>query len=195
MGPSAIASTAVIALGLALAAVGVLAYAVALYNGLVQVRHQVDQAWANIDVLLRQRHAELPALIAAVAAYSVHEHGLLERVTALRSQARDAASSADRLAGERALSRGVAQLLAVAERQPALRAQPLFGELQARIAALESQIAQRRAYYNDAVNLNNVRRESFPDRLLAPLARLVPRPLFVADAHERADVDIGALPR
>ena len=76
--------------------------------------------------------------------------------------------------------------------RPVLRADPLFRDLQARIAALETQIAQRRSFYNDAVTLNNVRRESFPDRLFAPLAGLVPRPLFAIDASDRADVDIGA---
>ena len=192
-GAEGVAWTAMIVLALVLLAVGALCYAVALYNGLVQVRHQVDQAWANIDVLLRQRHDELPALIGAVTAYTTHERGLLEHVTALRAQASKVrAGGPERLATEQALSRGVARVLAVAEAQPVLRADPLFRDLQARIAALETQIAQRRSFYNDAVTLNNVRRESFPDRLFAPLAGLVPRPLFAIDASDRADVDIGA---
>ena len=195
MSEPAVVWTALVALGLVLLAVGVVAYAVALYNGLVQVRHQVDQAGSNIDVLLRQRHDELPALIGAVAGYAAHERGLLGEVAALRAQARaGSADSAGRLAAERALSRGVVHLLAVAQAQPALRADPLFRELQARIAALESQIAQRRSFYNDAVNLNNVRRESFPDRLFAPLARLQTRPLFTIDPVERNDVDVRARP-
>ncbi|MEO6409785.1 MAG: LemA family protein [Burkholderiaceae bacterium] len=191
MNPDAMAWTAAIALGGVLLAAGVLAYAVALYNGLVQVRHQVDQAWANIDVLLRQRHDELPALIGAVAGHAAYERALLERVTTLRAQV--SAGGADvpgRLASEQMLSSGVVQLLAVAENQPTLHADASFRKLQARASALESQIAQRRNFYNEAVSLNNVRRESFPDRLFAPLARLVQRPLFTADEPDRADVDI-----
>ena len=170
----------------------------ALYNGRVQVRQQVDQSWANVDVLLRQRHDELPKLIAAVTAYTAyaahtaHERGLLERVTGLRAQAAAGGSGAQRMAGEQALSAGVSQRLAVAERYPALRASELFMALQSRISALEDQIAHRREFYNAAVNLNNVRREEFPDRLFAAYARLVERPLFVADAGDRADVDVSA---
>ena len=79
----------------------------------------------------------------------------------------------------------------MAERYPALRASELFMGLQSRISALEEQIAHRREFYNAAVNLNNVRREEFPDRLFAASARLVERPLFAADAGDRADVDVS----
>jgi LemA protein len=183
---------AVVLLALVVAAVGIAGYAVSLYNGLVQVKHQVDQAWANIDVLLKQRHDELPKLIDAVKAYMTHERTLLENVTALRTKAQAGGTGTERVAAEQALSQGVSQLLAVAERYPQLRASEIFVDLQARISALEEQIAHRREFYNAAVNLNNVRMEQFPDMLLASLARLARKPLFEAAATERSDVDVGA---
>ena len=183
---------AIVLLALVVAAVGIAGYGVSLYNGLVQVKHQVDQAWANIDVLLKQRHDELPKLIDAVKAYVTHERSVLENVTALRTRAQAGGTGTERVAAEQALSQGVSQLLAVAERYPQLRASEVFVDLQARISALEEQIAHRREFYNAAVNLNNVRIEQFPDMLLASLAQLVRKPLFEAAVVERSDVDVGA---
>jgi LemA protein len=179
-------------LALVVAAVGVAGYGVSLYNGLVQVKHQVDQAWANIDVLLKQRHDELPKLIDAVKAYLTHERSVLENVTALRTRAQASGAGTERVAAEQALSQGVSQLLAVAERYPQLRASEVFVDLQARISALEEQIAHRREFYNAAVNVNNVRMEQFPDMLLASFAQLVRKPLFETAPTERTDVGVGA---
>ena len=183
---------AVLLLVLALVAIAVAVQAVALYNGLVQVKHQVDQAWANIDVLLKQRHDELPKLVDAVKGYVTHERGLLEDVTALRVRAQATGSANERVAAEEALSQGVSKLLAVAENYPSLRASEVFIDLQRRISALEEQIAHRREFYNAAVNINNVRLEEFPDLLLAGFAGLMRKPLFEATGAERTDVDIGA---
>jgi LemA protein len=183
---------AVVMLVLVLAFIAIAAQAIGLYNGLVQVKHQVDQAWANIDVLLKQRHDELPKLIDAVRGYVTHERGLLEDITSLRAQAQSGGSSHERVAAEEALSLGVTKLLAVAENYPALRASEVFIDLQRRISALEEQIAHRREFYNAAVNINNVRLEEFPDLLLTGLAGLSRKPLFEAQGVERADVDVAA---
>ena len=183
---------AVLLLALVVAVVGVAGYGVSLYNGLVQVKHQVDQAWANIDVLLKQRHDELPKLIDAVKGYLTHERSVLENVTALRTRAQASGTGAERVVAEEALSQGVSRLLAVAERYPQLRASEVFMDLQRRISTLEEQIAHRREFYNAAVNINNVRIEQFPDSLLASLAQLVRRPLFETIEGERVDVDVGA---
>lgn len=179
-------------LALVLLLVGLAAYGISLYNGLVQVKHQVDQSWANIDVLLKQRHDELPKLIDAVKGYMTHERTLIENVTALRTRAKSTDSDAQRLAAEEALSLGVSRLLAVAESYPQLRASEVFIDLQRRISVLEEQIAHRREFYNASVNINNVRKEQFPDMLVAPIAGLVQRPLFETKEVERTDVDVGA---
>ncbi len=174
-----------------LAAIAATVLGFILYNSLIQVRHGVDQAWANIDVLLKQRHDELPKLLDTVRAYMVYERDLLDRITALRTQAAHADQPRDRLQAEGQLSAGLGRLFAVAEGYPELKASQTFLQLQARISALEEQIAHRREFYNDAVNINNVRMEQVPDRLLAGLAGMTRRALFEVSAADRADVVIG----
>ena len=170
-----------------------IAYAIAIYNGLVGVKHQVDQAWSNIDVLLKQRHDELPKLIDVVRGHAGYERDLIERITALRARTGSGGSDAQRLAAEDELSRGIGRLFATAEAYPDLKASTSYVELQRRISGLEEQIAHRREYYNAAVNLNNGRMEQFPDVLLIQRAGLVSRPLFAAVEKERIDVNVGAL--
>jgi len=174
------------------AIVGVLAWFVMLYNSLVQVKNNVDQAWSNIDVLLKQRADELGKLIDAVKTYLGYERDLLTRLTTLRTQvSRGGGPDAARLAAERELGAGVGRLFAVAENYPDLKSSGNFLEMQRRITGLEEQIAHRREFYNDAVNINNVRMEQMPDRLLVGLAGMQRRPLFQASTEDRADVDVN----
>jgi len=169
------------------------AYFVMLYNSLVQVKNNVDQAWSNIDVLLKQRADELGKLIDSVKAYLGYERDLLTRLTTLRTQVtRGGGPDERRLAAERELGKGLGQLFAVAENYPDLKSSTNFLELQHRITGLEEQIAHRREFYNDAVNINNVRTEQFPDRLLVQAAGLQRRPLFQVSEEDRADVDVDA---
>ena len=173
------------------ALVAAVAYIVMLYNSLVQVKNNVDQAWSNIDVLLKQRADELGKLIDSVKTYLGYERDLLTRLTTLRTQvSRGGAADDARLAAERELGAGVGRLLAIAENYPDLKSSGNFLDLQRRITGLEEQIAHRREFYNDAVNINNVRMEQMPDRLLVGLAGMQRRPLFQATAEERADVDV-----
>jgi LemA protein len=175
------------------ALVAAAAYLVMLYNSLVQVKNNVDQAWSNIDVLLKQRADELGKLIDAVKTYLGYERDLLTRLTTLRTQVtRGGGPDEARLAAEREVGAGVGRLLAVAEHYPDLRSSGNFLDLQQRITGLEEQIAHRREFYNDAVNINNIRMEQMPDRLLVGLAGLQRRPLFQATVEERADVDVDA---
>jgi LemA protein len=174
-----------------LAAAAALAYAATLYNSLVQVKNNVDQAWSNIDVLLKQRSDELGKLLDAVKGYLGYERDLLTRLTALRTEVGRGGTDEKRLAAERELGAGVGRLFAVAENYPDLKSSSNFLDLQRRITALEEQIAHRREFYNDAVNINNTRMEQVPDRLVAGFAGLRQRPLFEASADERADVNVG----
>ena len=171
---------------------GVVAYAATLYNSLVQVKHNVDQAWSNIDVLLKQRADELGKLIDAVKAYLGYERNLLTHLTTLRAQVARGGPDETRLTAEREIGAGMGRVFALAENYPELKSSGNFLELQRRITGLEEQIAHRREFYNDAVNINNVRLEQFPDRLLGASAGLIRRPLFEATADERADVDVSA---
>ncbi|HEX8755095.1 MAG TPA: LemA family protein, partial [Steroidobacteraceae bacterium] len=141
-------------------------YSITIYNGLVRARNEVKLAWSNIDVLLVQRHDELPKLIEVCKRYMQHERETLERVTQARSQvdtARQSGNVTSVNAAEGALRSGLVNLYAVAERYPDLKADSLFRNLAARISALETAIADRREIYNDAVNAQNVRIQTFPD--------------------------------
>jgi LemA protein len=171
-------------------------YVVLIYNGLVRLKHNVSQAWANIDVLLKQRHDELPKLIETCKQYMAHERSVLENVTAARTavgKAREARDIGALGAAEVQLRAGLAGLYAVAENYPALRANESFQQLQARISQLESQIADRREFYNDAVNTNNIRIEQFPDGIIARAFNFGPRTLLAFEPGETADVNVKEL--
>lgn len=172
------------------------AYAVVLYNGLVRLKHGVAKAWANIDVLLRQRHEELPKLVEACRQFMGYERETLERVVRARSAVAEARQAGDVAAlgkAESGLRAGLGQLFALAENYPQLTASDSFRHLQERITGLEHGIADRRELYNEAVNLNNVRIEQFPDVLLARAFGFSAAPLLQFSEAQKADVDLKAL--
>lgn len=173
-----------------------LIYAVMLYNGLVGLKHGVARAWANIDVLLKQRHDELPKLVEVCRQYQQFEQATLERVIAARSQVAQAREAQDVAAlgdAESSLRASVGRLFAVAEAYPELRTSEHFMQLQGRISGLENAIADRRELYNDAVNLNNVRVEQFPDLLIARVFGFSTKPQLEFSAAEKSDVDMKTL--
>ncbi|MEJ0004863.1 MAG: LemA family protein [Steroidobacteraceae bacterium] len=177
----------------AFATAAVLGYAITLYNGLVRVRNGVKLAWSNIDVLLVQRHEELPKLIEVCKGYMQHEQTTLEKLARARSNVEGARSAGNIVSvsvAEGALRTGLSNLYAVAERYPDLKANDLFKNLQIRISALETAIADRREVYNDAVNAQNVRLEAFPDMVVARLCRFAAAPLLQFAARDKSDVDL-----
>ncbi|MGC3963839.1 MAG: LemA family protein [Rhodocyclaceae bacterium] len=174
----------------------VLAYGVMLYNGLVVLKHAVARAWANIDVLLKQRHDELPKLIEVCRQYRDFESSTLERVIAARNGLASARAHGDvhslgRAEGE--LRAGIGQLFAVAESYPELRANEQFVQLQQRVSELEDAISDRRELYNETVNINNARIEQFPAFFIARLCAFEEKPLLRFAAAEKADVNVAAL--
>jgi LemA protein len=177
-----------------LAVVGV--YAAMIYNGLVNVKHAVTKSWANIDVLLKQRHDELPKLIEVCKQYKQFEQDTLERVVRARSlvqQAREKQDVGALGAAEGMLRSSLGTLFAVAEAYPELKTNQNYMQLQTRITQLESAIADRRELYNESVNINNVRIEQFPDVLLAGVFGFKQAKLLEFDAAEKSDVDVKAL--
>ena len=185
--------TAAIILGL----IGVaLAYGVLVYNGLVSLKHNVAKAWANIDVLLKQRHDELPKLVEVCRQYKQFEEATLTRVTEARArvaQAREAHDVPALGAAEGLLRAGLGQIFAVAEAYPELKANEHFMQLQTRITALENGIADRREWYNEAVNVHNVRIDQFPDLIVARMFGFDEQALLQFAMAEKADVDLKAL--
>ena len=162
MGLSAIIFLAVILI--------VAVYAIQIYNHLVRLKHNVTRAWSNIDVVLKQRHDELPKLVEVCKQYMGYERDTLERVVRARSAVADASGRGDLRAlglAEAELRSGVGRLFALAENYPDLKANANFQHLSQRVSQLEETIADRRELYNDSANLNNVRIEQFPDVLVA----------------------------
>ncbi|MFZ5513386.1 MAG: LemA family protein [Pseudomonadota bacterium] len=186
-----------IALIVILALIGaLLLYGVLIYNNLVSLKHGVSKAWSNIDVLLKQRHDELPKLVETCRQYMKFEQETLERVMRARNQvqaAREAHDVRDLGQAEGELRLGLGNLFAVAEAYPELKANETFQHLQARISGLESSIADRREFYNESVNANNVRIEQFPDVIVARLFAFKPFDLLEFSEGEKADVDMRAL--
>lgn len=176
--------------------VAVAIYVVMVYNGLVQVKHAVAKAWANIDVVLKQRHDELPKLVETCKQYKQFEAETLQRIIEARSQVHVARESQDIAAlgqAEGALRMGLGKLFAVAEAYPELKANESFMQLQSRITALENSIADRREFYNEAVNVNNVRIEQFPDVIVARFFKFEDKPLLEFATEELADVNLKSL--
>lgn len=171
-------------------------YSVVIYNALVAVKHAVAQSWANIDVLLKQRNDELPKLVVVAREYMIYEQETLERITQARNRAETAQRTGDMAAlgaAEGELRLGLGNLFAVAEAYPDLRANEAFSKLARRISGLESAIADRREFYNAAVNRNNVRILQFPDILVARALGFKPFDLLEFDAADLKDVDVAAL--
>jgi LemA protein len=171
-------------------------YVAGMYNGLVSLRESVKQAWANIDVLLKQRHDELPKLVDTCKRYMQYEQETLEKVMRARgavSQAREGGNLPALGAAETQLRNGISALYAVAENYPQLKTDQQFLQLQQRISALEEAIADRREFYNEEVRLNNTRVAQFPAVLLAQRWGFAAAQLLKFDQQEIRDVDVGAL--
>jgi LemA protein len=171
-------------------------YAVTMFNNFVRLKNNVAQAWSNIDVLLKQRHDELPKLVETCKQYMQYERDVLEKVTQARAAVHNAREAGDVAAvgdAETGLRAGLARLFAVAENYPELRANENFQHLQDRISQLEAQIADRREFYNDMVNANNIRIDQFPDNVIATLFRFSEKPLLRFKEEEIRDVNIKAL--
>ena len=171
----------------------VVGYTIVIYNNLVSLKHNVSKNLANIDVLLKQRHEELPKLISTCKQYMQHERETLERVIDARNSVQSAQQQQDVRAlgqAETKLRTGLGHLFALAENYPDLKANQSFQRLQQRISVLESSIADRREFYNDSVNLNNMRLEQFPDLIIARNLGFKDFDLLEFSDDELKDIDI-----
>jgi LemA protein len=169
---------------------GILIYTVILYNELVRLRNDNDRAWANIDVLLKQRHDEIPNLVETVKGYMQHERQTLEAVTQARTAAMQAMTISQKARADLLITGALRGLFAVAENYPQLKANENFMRLQNRISELEERIADRREFFNDDVNTYNTRINQIPEVFLASFMGLKPRPMFEASEEDRKLVQV-----
>ena len=166
-------------LWIGLGIVGVLlVVAIWIYNRLVALRNRVDNGWSQIDVQLRRRYDLIPNLVSTVQGYATHERELFESVTEARARAIEATAVPDQADAENQITRGVRQLLAVAENYPDLKANENFLALQEELTGTESKIAYARQFYNDQVMRLNTLIGSFPSSLIAGAFRFGEREFF-----------------
>lgn len=154
---------------LALVVAGLGLYVGGAFNQMVRSTREIDRAFGNIDVTLKQRHVELPRLVEICRGYMAHEKGVLEQVTRLRTDYDRAQKTDAKVKTQNRLEQAVNKTLAVAEAYPELKANDLFRHIEHRLTSLENEIADRREFFNTAVTNYNIYIESFPALLLARL--------------------------
>jgi len=168
----------------------IIVYMVKLYNSLVQVKNNVEKAFKNIDVLLKQRHDELPKLIDTCKGYMKYEKKILEKLTTLREHYNASDSMSKKTNIENELNRQYLTLAGRWEAYPDLKAQESFKQIQERISGLEAAIADRRELFNDSVNIFNIQVARFPEMILAKIFNYKKMAYLDVPDKERADVEI-----
>jgi LemA protein len=161
-----------------------------IYNSLVALKNSLSRAWANIDVLLKQRHDELPKLVRTCEGYMQHERAVFDKLSEARGALAKARTVGERAQAESLLTKALGGVFAVAEAYPDLKANQSFLQLQSRISELEGQIADRREFYNDTVATFNTRLGQIPDKWVAGWLQLAPADPFHATEADREDVEI-----
>ena len=165
-------------------------YLLTIYNGLIQLRNNIDKAWANIDVLLKQRSDLVPNLVEVVKGYMKHEKRVLEAVTRLRASIMSAEGPAQKARPSEAMTSALKSIFAVAENYPKLQASENFLELQKQLTAIENQIADRREFYNDSVLLYNTKIKSVPDTVIASALSMKEKEYFKVTEEEKKVVEV-----
>lgn len=169
---------------------GIMGWAIGVYNRLVGLRNMVQNSWAQIDVQLKRRFDLVPNLVAAVKGYATHEQQVLENVTQARSLIAGAQNFAERQQAEDLLSGALKSLFAVAEAYPQLQASANFAQLQSELSALEGKIAFARQFYNDTTMKYNTAIQSFPNNLIAGVAGFTAIMYFEVDHRQLEAVQV-----
>lgn len=168
----------------------VLAYVVAVYNGLVRLRNRVSEAWSDIDVQLKRRYDLIPNLINTVKGYAAHESNVFQKVTEARAQAMQAGTTEEKAQAENMLSSTLKSLFAVAEAYPELKANQNFLELQRELSDTENKIQASRRFYNGNVLELNNKIDMFPSSIIASVFNFAKREFFEVAEGEKAPVQV-----
>lgn len=156
------------------------------YNGLVALRHQIDNAWKQIDVQLKRRYDLIPNLVETVKGYLQYEQDTLQKVVEARSRAMASSGVKDHADAQNALSQALAQVFALVENYPELKANQNVLRLQEELTTTENQLAFSRQYYNDLVMRYNLKQQTFPTNLIAGFFRFRPGEFFSVAESEKA---------
>jgi len=171
-------------------AAGIVSYITALYNGLVRAKNNLEKAFNNIDVLLQQRHDELPKLVDAARGYMKHERDLLTDIVAQRMRYQKSGTLGAKIKSENKLADLLGRFNVLVEQYPDLKAVDSFNQLQMRVSAVEGQIADRRELFNDSINIYNTRIEQFPDFILARLLKYERQAYLKVPEAKKEDVKL-----
>ena len=163
---------------------------VSVYNSLVFLKNNIAKAWSNIDVLLKQRHDELTKLLESVKGYMNFEKDVLVQVTQARSAYAQAKTVPEKAQADNMMTSALKSLFAVSENYPELKADQMFIQFQSRITDIESEIADRREFYNDSVNTFNIRIAQMPGVFIARVLNYTPAEMFKAADVDKQDVTV-----
>ena len=169
----------------------VVGYFIVIYNGLISLKENIKKSWSNIDVILKQRHDELPKLISVCESYTEFEKGILDRLMKAREKYFKASGVAKKSEASNEITAALQGIFALAENYPDLKANKNFMQLQERISHLEETLADRREFYNDSVNNYNIRIKQIPDVLVAGMLSYRDEVMFKVSEKERQDVKIN----
>ena len=170
-------------------AVVLVVWLVAIYNKLVRLRNNRENAFADIDVQLKQRHDLIPQLVSTVKGYAKHEEGVLTKVTEARRQAVAATSINDKIAAEATLTTALSGFSLQMEAYPDLKANQNFMQLQQELSDIENKLAAVRRYFNSATRELNNGVQSFPNNILAGMFGFKEEPYFDLGTEGRAQMD------
>ena len=165
----------------------VLLWVAGAYNGLVRLRNQLENAWAQIDVQLKRRHDLIPNLVETVKGYAKHERETFEKVIQARNMAVSAKTVGERAEAENVLTGALKSLFAVAEAYPELKANQNFLALQEELTSTENKISFSRQFYNDSVMTYNTHIEVFPTNFIATMFNFGRREFFEVKAEEERE--------
>jgi LemA protein len=181
----------VILVGIAGVVIGLIVYFVGVHNNLIALKNDVDRSFADIDVILKQRHDELPKLVDTCKGYMQYEQKTLQAVTDARTAYMRATTPAEKAQADGMVTGALKTLFAVAENYPDLKADANFMQLQGRITDLEEKIAAMRSRFNATANNFNIRIAQIPANFVAGFMGLQPHALFQVAEADREDVKIS----
>lgn len=164
----------------------IILYAIAIYNGLTKLRILFENAWSDVDVILKKRHDLIPNIINTVKGYAGHEKETLEKVIQARNQAVNASSKSDQIQAESAISSFLPSIFALAENYPDLKANTNFLNLQSTLEKIENELSQSRRYYNAVIRDYNTKREMFPGNIFAGMFNFEEAPFFEVEEAAKA---------
>ena len=160
-------------------------FLIGMYNGLVNLRNRVKDAWAQVEVLLKRRNDLIPNLVETVKGYAAHEKTTLDEVIEARNKAASATTTAEEMESANAVTSALGRLFALAEAYPDLKANTNFLDLQANLKETEDKISYARQFYNDSVLEYKNKIEMFPSNIVANMFGFKPEPFFEATEEER----------